>query len=415
MRKILIPLLLLSAISSSLAQDWPHWRGPDHDWNMSSKGWSISALHQAPKIKWKVNVGHGHSSFAIKGGRLYTQGETHQTVGDSTHATEQVLCLNAQTGKTIWKVTRPGIKGQYAGPQSTPSIDGNHLYAVTRYGIILCLDAKNSRVHWERDLIADNLSGLHPWGYSASPMIEDDYLFMNGSVRGFALNKKTGKTLWKSTPSPMASAATPLLVNLNGRRTLIMQTSDSLLALEPSSGKVYWSFYFANSNIDPIVKDNKIFLAGGRANHLHNGQIMLQVKNDTPEILWQNKGPDYAFQPWVWHDDGLYGLRRNRTQPLTCLDAETGQLMWEHDFGKWGSVIRSGDKLIMATNDGRLVVGKAQETGWESLADVQIIQMPDNENLERYDHCYLWTSPVIVNGLLYSRNTWGEMVCIDLK
>ena len=104
--------------------DWPRWGGPDGNWTSTETSWNPKALERGPRVLWKINLGLGYSSVAINGDRLYTMGEK---AGDYL-----VYCLNARTGKIIWKYPFSGSKER----QSTPTVDGNLVFALSTEGTL---------------------------------------------------------------------------------------------------------------------------------------------------------------------------------------------------------------------------------------------------------------------------------------
>ena len=107
---VLLSVAILACVGwtgSAQAADWPHWLGPN------SNGISDEALPQAdwsaspPKVLWKKSVGEGFAIVSVIGGRAYTTGNAK---GEDT-----VWCLDAVTGKEVWKFSYPCEAGQHPG------------------------------------------------------------------------------------------------------------------------------------------------------------------------------------------------------------------------------------------------------------------------------------------------------------
>src|SRR5688572_9617406 len=103
---LLSAVVLLLATLPAFAQvpsepgDWPQWRGPNRDGISRETGLLKEWPEEGPKLLWQVDtVGVGYSSIAVKGGRIYTQGDLD--------GVEHAICLDAKDGSTIWAV-QPG-------------------------------------------------------------------------------------------------------------------------------------------------------------------------------------------------------------------------------------------------------------------------------------------------------------------
>jgi len=167
---------------------WPRWRGPDGNGISTETNWDPEALAGGAKILWKADVGVGYSSVAIKDNRLYTMG------------LKGVHCLNAETGKEIWQHSYESI-GE-VGPQSTPTIDGKFVYALSKEGILLCLKAKNGKLQWKKDLVSEYDVVKPFYEFAGSPVIEGDLIILTANTSGLALNKNTGQKVWDSNKPP---------------------------------------------------------------------------------------------------------------------------------------------------------------------------------------------------------------------
>src|SRR2546425_1190039 len=116
--------VLLSLLAScATANDWPNWRGPDHNGISHEKGWSTSWPSDGPKQLWKASVGTGFSSVSVATGRLFTLGNRDET--------DTVYCFDAESGKELWKHSYAcSLDPIYyeGGPGSTPTVDANKVY-----------------------------------------------------------------------------------------------------------------------------------------------------------------------------------------------------------------------------------------------------------------------------------------------
>src|SRR5262245_20097500 len=146
------------------AEDWPQWRGP-HRNGISSERIHTDWPADGPKILWSAGVGTGFSSVAVSQGRAYTMGNSSNI--------DTIWCLDALRGKELWKHSYPAqLSPQWyeGGPGATPTVDKGHVFTISKWGDVFCIDAVKGTIIWQRDLRQD---GFKPnrWGYAGSPLI----------------------------------------------------------------------------------------------------------------------------------------------------------------------------------------------------------------------------------------------------
>src|SRR5262249_50965336 len=155
------------------------------------KGWLTTWPADGPKKLWEGNVGIGYSSFSVSKGRLYTMGNVEET--------DNVFCYDALSGKLLWKHEYPCSSKDpngHLGNRSTPTVDGDRVYTLSRQGHFFCLDAASGKVKWSKDFQKDFGSEPPKWGFSGSPLIEHDWVLTEGGGKNntsvIAFNKMTG-------------------------------------------------------------------------------------------------------------------------------------------------------------------------------------------------------------------------------
>jgi hypothetical protein len=157
-----VVLLSLGAACALCARaDWLRWRGPNGDGVSTETAWTPAALSAGPKIVWQANVGAGFSSVAIQGSYLYTLG--------SDSAYTFVLCLDANNGKQLWRVSYECRQGTY-GPQATPTASGGLIFKLRTEGHLHCLDARTGKILWARHLVKDFKVVRPYYGFAGSPV-----------------------------------------------------------------------------------------------------------------------------------------------------------------------------------------------------------------------------------------------------
>ncbi len=382
----------------STAADWPRWRGPSANGISVETGWDPTAINSSPEKLWETNVGVGHSSFAIRGKYVYTMG--------NVDSKDIVYCFDAESGKEYWRYSYDCSPGSYSGPRATPTLDGDYVYTLSREGHVHCLEATTGKLVWKKNM-EDEFDAESPtWGFAASPYIVDDMVILNVLKHGAALNKKTGEPIWISA-SNVSGYASPTLMTNDGKTTVLFFGENKLYGVDLKSGKELWSYpwqtkYDVNAS-DPLVIGNQIFITSG----YRTGCALLEINNNKPKLVWQNKNMSNHFGGVVYHDGHLYGadgmVGKSRTK-LSCINLKTGNVVWSEKLG-FNSSIVADQKLIVINEKGKLLVTEATPSGFKEIASAQI--------LPKSVRC--WTAPILANGKIYCRNTDGDIVCINVR
>ncbi|MDB6021712.1 MAG: alcohol dehydrogenase, partial [Pedosphaera sp.] len=367
------------------ANDWPCWRGPERNGISSEKGWRSDWPPDGPPIVWKASVGLGFSSISIANGRAFTVG----------HANEQdtVFCLDAKSGKEFWKHSYPaelGDKYFEGGTTGTPTVDGDRVFTLSRWGDVFCFQAAGGKIIWNRNLPKETGVRVPGWGYGGSPTVHENILLLNVGEAGMALDKTTGKTLWQSADKD-AGYSTPLHCQEQGKWVVLLGSEKSYLAVDLLTGKEQWRMkwltqYGVNAP-DPIPNADRVFISTGYG----KGAILIKPKEQAePEVLWKSKVLGTQLNGAVLLDGYLYGLDGDAgdTAPLKCVEYATGIEKWTYPRIGTGGVIASDGKLIVTGSKGELMLFKATPAEPKILARVQVLG----------GKC--WTAPVLANGCI---------------
>ena len=382
------------AVWPMVAGDWPHWRGAEFNGISKETGWSVSWPQDGPKRLWKSSVGTGFSSVAVSHDRLYTLG--------NQGGTEVIYGLDANTGKELWRHSYPCPIDPHmyeGGPNATPTVDGNAVYAFSRKGHVFALDAMNGKVLWSKN-VHDELGAKVPeWGFSGSPLVEGELLILNAGPAGMALDKTTGKAIW-SSGKESAGYSSPVPLTQGSFHGVLLFSTKTLSAVNPQTGKLLWQHPWPTSYgvnaADPVLIGDRIFLSSG----YNEGCALLQMKDNGVSVLWQNKNMRNHFNSSLAIGDSVYGFDESE---LKCLDLRTGNVRWaERSLGK-GSLIAADGKLIVLGEKGELVIAEASPAAFKPLARAQVLG----------GKC--WTAPVLANGRIYCRNARGDLVCMDVS
>lgn len=393
----LLAAALIVVASATFAADWPRFRGPDQSGLVTGAGLNPKALEGGGKILWRANVGTGFSSIVVAGGRAYTMGNQKQDGVD----TDFVWCLDAATGKEIWKHSYPEeLKPNLyeGGPNATPTVDGGRVYTLSKTGRAFCLDAAKGTVIWAVDLAKEVNAKKPEWGFSGSVLIEGDLAIYNVGEAGTALHKETGKVAWKSGPGA-AGYSQPVAANLDGKRVAILMAASEAIALDPKTGRVIWrhpwkTSYDVNA-ADPIVSGNRVFVSSG----YNHGAAVLEVKDNQVTEVWKSRVLRNQFSSSVLLGNHVYGVDENQ---LRCVEFATGNVTWTDRVTGKGTLLIADGHIVALSERGELLIAPASPEAFNPVSRAQILG----------GKC--WTMPALANGRLYARNAKGDLVCVDV-
>ncbi|MDX1934423.1 MAG: PQQ-binding-like beta-propeller repeat protein [Capsulimonadales bacterium] len=385
-----VALLTLSAGTVG-ATDWPQWRGPNRDGISPETGLPSSFPTGGPKRLWSVNVGAGFSSVSVANGRLFTMGnDANQDI---------VSCLDPLTGRAFWQYRYPCGSGDYEGPRATPTVSGNNVYTLSREGLALCLNVRTGKVVWQRNIARETGAESPQWGFAGSPLLEGNLVIYNVGGGGTAVDRNTGRIVWRSGAG-RAGYASPVAFVSGGRRAVAIFAGKGLVAVDPATGRQLWQYpwdtsYDVNA-ADPIFSGDNVFISSNYG----KGGALLRIAGGRPTPVWENRSMKNHFNSSVLTKGALFG---NDENTLRCVDFATGAERWSmRGIGKGGLIVADG-KLLVLTERGELVLLNAEPGKMTELGRASVLR----------GTC--WTHPVLANGLLYCRSHEGVLVCVELK
>jgi outer membrane protein assembly factor BamB len=390
--------LVLSSILklSTQADDWPQWRGPNRDGISKETDWLANWPSSGPKKLWDSDIGIGYSSFSVSKGHLYTMGNVAES--------DNVYCFDAETGKILWKHEYPCSSKDpngYHGTRCTPTVDGAHVYTVSREGDFFCLDVANGKAKWSKNFKKEFDSKVPRWGFSGSPLVEKDWVVaeVSGKSSVVALKKETGEVVWQAG-TDAAGYGSLIAFALGGERCFLQFSSDHLVCRRMKDGSEMWrspwkTRYGVNAST-PIIQGDEVFLSTGYG----YGCALLKMSASGAKEIWQNKNMRNHVNSCVLADGFLYGYDENE---LKCLDWKTGEVKWGNGgYGK-GSLMVADGKLILYGQNGKLGVAEAVPTGFKEISSFQALGGKDT-----------WANPVLANGRIYIRNL-DKLLALDVK
>src|SRR5882762_6968986 len=223
------------------AADWPQWRGPQRNGVSPETGLLKEWPKEGPKLLWKLaDIGSGYSTPAVVGDRLYL-------LANEGPDSEFVQAHAVKDGKRIWRTplgkVGPNIpQMNYSAARSTPTVEGEFLYALGSDGDVACLETATGKLRWQKSLRTDFGGKPGEWAYSESPLIDGNTLVCTpgGSEATLvALDKKSGDVLWKCAlpEADQAAFASAIVVEAAGARQYVQLLQKGLVGVDARSGK----------------------------------------------------------------------------------------------------------------------------------------------------------------------------------
>jgi outer membrane protein assembly factor BamB len=426
---------------TAVADDWPQWQGPGRTAVSKETGLLQEWSKDGPPLAWTAKgLGGGDSAPSVAGGKLFGMGARG---GD-----EVVWALSEADGKELW-ATRLGPAVQQRMPQSkegpgcTPTVDGERLYALGMGGDLACLQAKDGKVVWQLSLPKEFGGSVPTWSYRESPLIDGDKLICTPGgpdAMIVALDKLTGKTVWKSKVPGAGGAsgaggaggkgggpgrpgrpggfggsgaayASPIAVDAAGQRQYVQITAGTLVGVAAADGKVLWKYDRpANRNgincTTPIYHDGHVFATS--AYGAGGGLVKLVKDGDgvKAEEVYFTRSMENHHGGVVLHDGCLYGAHGGlgRGFPV-CLDFKTGKVLWDAPDVPKGSVALADGRLYYRTETGPVLL---IEPNPKEYVERGRFTQPDRSKSPA------WAHPVVANGKLYIRDQ-DALLCYDVK
>lgn len=418
------------------ADDWPQWLGTARDGVWREKGILTKFPKGGPKQLWRVPLGGGYSGPAVAEGLVYIT-DRQLAAGQSESANpfarsksmgkERIVALDAKTGKEVWKHEYDSkyTMSYPAGPRATPVVQDGKVWTIGAMGDIYCLDAKKGTVLWSKSLIKDYDASVPVWGFAAHLLIDGDNLVTLGSRKAvaIALNKNTGKEVWKSLEldSMEIGYCPPVIFTFGGKRQLIIWHPESVNGLDPANGTRLWSYEWniqANLTVPtPRQVGDKLFLTA-----FYNGSRMLQVTADGVKELWRSKGRNeqdtqalHSIMPTPFIEGKVaYGVCSYGQ--LRAIDIEDGgKRLWE-DYTATGAVkperwanaflTPNEDRYFLFNEKGDLIIATLSPTGYKEIDKAHLIEPTGQLAGGKMGggRVVVWSHPAYAYRTIYVRN-----------
>lgn len=414
-KTVIVSLLFLfaakAAYSQSVAENWHQWRGPD------ATGVSRTAdppVHwsEQENVKWKVAIdGQGTSTPIIWEDKVFVltaidTGEKDGSIPDpkdqpktnffdikrpNTSRAFVVLCLDRDTGKEVWretattKVPHEGAHNDNDFASASPTTDGERVYCWFGSAGLYCYDLEGQKI-WQRELGEARVGSS--LGEGCSPVLHDGKLVIvrdhshQGSIE--VLDAKTGETLWKKSRDEDNAWATPVVVRHSGKTQVITTASNYVRSYDLDNGEVIWkcSGLTGNAIPCPVVDGDHVICMSGYQGYAAIA-IPLTETGDisgTEKRRWfTDRGTPYIPSPLLY--DGLLYYNQSNQAIVTCLESETGRVMFGPErlskvSNIYASPVGAAQRIYITGRGGKTLVIKRSDQ-FETIATNQLSERFD--------------------------------------
>lgn len=397
-------LFFFASVYPGFSQNWPCFRGPNGDGTSPEKNVPLK-WDSVTNVVWKVRVpGSGYSSPVIWGERLFL------TTAFADIQEKALLCYDVKSGKLLWQKTL--LKAPFEKKHDnngfasgSPATDGTRVYVSFLDGkdvVVAAYDFSGKQVWIQRPG-----TFFSPHGYSCSPVIYEDKVIVNGDSQKdsfvAAISRSNGKVLWKVSHERQAhSFSTPIIRRMAGKSQMIFLGNREIASYDPATGKKYW---FVNGPSEdfcssPVYNSKSGLVLVSSAWPIRN---LVAVKPDgngdvtNTHVVWQTRKGAYYVPSPVTTDDYIFSTMQ--TGQVHCIEVATGKVMWIEDLGlQYSSPVLVNGLVYMPNDKGIITVIKPGPT-FNPVAKNSIGEK-------------MFASPAISNGKLYIRG-FEHLFCIS--
>lgn len=389
--------------------DFAQFFGPNRNGQVDGLSLATDWSNDPPEILWKIDIGEGWSGFAVQGDVAVTleqQGEQ-----------EWVSAFDVMTGTRLWHYAMPGLHQHLmggVGPRSTPVISGDRVWAISAVDKLVCLSLTDGELVWEAELLKTpqaEFEAAVTWGRSGSPLLDDGKLYVpvggvhEGAKTIVVCDAASGEVL-QEFGDDQISYSSPIIATLGGQRQLIYTSEKHIAGYDLANGEQLWSadapgVSSADANVaQPVVVDDSHVLVTksyGIGGHLW--KIIRDGDRWSVDSVWEKTAIlKTKFTSAVVHEGFAYALSDGI---LECVDVMSGERKWKRGRYRQGQLLLVGDVLLITSEDGRVVLVRAQPDKFEELAEFAVIGDVS------------WNTPALSGNRLLIRNS-DEAACVIL-
>jgi len=386
---ILITVWMLFAASSACADEWPQWRGPKRDGVSSEKGLLQSWGANGPELIQTISdIGKGCSSPIIAGGKIFISGHVDQN---------QILFCFSLDGKKLWQFNNGPFRSARFGAQGSALVDGGLVYILSEVGRLAAIDFTTGRELWKRSL-SDFKAPLPKFKYADSLLVHKNMLICQpgGAEAAVAgLDKKTGKTIWKSSGLDDTMAyCSGIVANIQGVDQFLSLSDIGLISIDVSNGKLLWRydspFGKARNSLTPIVWREKVFADSGRK----GAHAIVEIRKEGHALkavpLMRSKKEKSHLGGFAVRQSRIYG---HNGDGWICIDLENAKVLHFNKEITNGSTIYADNRFYSLSDRGVMYLIEADEKASRIMSRFTIPNAGQQT----------WARPAISDGRLYLR------------
>ncbi|MCA2965734.1 MAG: PQQ-binding-like beta-propeller repeat protein [Acidobacteriaceae bacterium] len=391
-------LLLGMGLAATLfAGDWLDWRGPLRDGTSPEKNLPASWSPAGQNLAWKTPIG-GRSGPVVHGDHLYLL----TTQGKGKTLQELLVCLNADTGKPLWRQPInlyssdvPPHRAAWSSPAVDP-LSGN-VFVLSVHGTLAAY-SRLGKLLWERPLAEEFGFVTTHGGRTVSPAVDGDLVIVSGVSTGwgqysraghrfFAFDRRNGDLVYISAPGgrPYDTTYSPTnIVDVKGVRLLIAGGGDgNAHAIQPQTGVPAWRYEVSKRGINTgvVVNGTTAYISHSEEN-LDTSEMGLfsavdatlkgPIKKEQAKFYFP--GLQLGFSSPIIDGDRL--LQIDNSANIFAFDVVTGRQIWKHQLGtiQRASPVLADGKLYVGTENGKFFILKAHNDRMETLSEVTFPQ-----------------------------------------
>jgi outer membrane protein assembly factor BamB len=404
-----IGFILVLAAQRVEPADWPQWLGPTRD-GVSSE--AVAPWRGRPKVVWRRKVSKAFSSPIVSDGIVFVH------ASDDDKNIEDVIALDAQTGKTRWRDSYPRAKYRSqlgAGPRATPSVTDGKLVTYGITGVLTCYEARSGKRLWQVNPYESHKLTLPRFGVCSSPILSRGRAIVLVGGAGFAVaayDVADGKLAWKALDEPAGSATPTLLQSATpgADEQIVAQTTLRLAGLNPKDGSIRWEqpLVFEPSGVSPtpFVVGDLLLCTTQDSGTL---AVALPGKGHAePAVKWRKTDLSGYFSTGTVGPEGTVLIVTNALAPLPradlrCLDPADGKELWKKEnlgYFHFAVMALAEGKVLILDDGGNLALAELTRKGYRELAKAKVCLGTFN-------------SPALAGGRLFVRDN-AEVICLDL-
>jgi len=366
---------------------WPGFRGPHRDDVVSGVRIKTDWTQSPPVRMWRRPVGPGWSSFAVRGGLIYTQ--------EQRGPDEVVACYKLATGEPVWAhrdPTRFWESNGGPGPRGTPTLSNGRVFTFGATGIVNVLDASDGAVVWSHNAASDTGMKTPQWGFASSPLVAGGLVIVATAGQLIAYDVSTGARRWVG-PAHGVSYSSPQLATFDGVQQVLLLSEAGLTGVALADGTLLWEYPWPGYPIvqPALTSDGDILIAVTDSSGTRRLAVTEGSGRWTVQQRWASMGLKPYFNDFVVHNGYAFGFDGSI---LACIDLTDGVRKWKG--GRYGN----GQIVLLADQDVLLVVSEEGELALVAAATDQFKELARFPAIEGKT----WNHPVLAGDVLLVRN-----------